>query len=144
MPPSVRRTTSKSKTEKRKPIKMYVVCVLWHWTPPIDVAQQAIEQLQQYFKDNETSDAYVALVDVDGNAKARGILRGFAFLLIVDLNGFRSYNPSCPKPNNLGRVYTFSPWTWRTRRLHMRTMFHRLSREREETPVLGRQRSQKY
>jgi hypothetical protein len=59
--------------------------MFWHWTPPIDVAQQAIEQLQQHFKDNETSDAYVALVDVDGNAKARGFLRGFAFPLIVDL-----------------------------------------------------------
>ncbi|KIM45032.1 hypothetical protein M413DRAFT_441675 [Hebeloma cylindrosporum] len=31
--------------------------------------KNAIEQLQQYFKDNETSDAYIALVDVDGNAK---------------------------------------------------------------------------
>ena len=63
---------------------MYVC--FWHWASPTDVAQQAIEQLQRHFKDNETSDAYIALVDVDGNAKARGFLRGFAFSLIVDLN----------------------------------------------------------
>ncbi|KDR75441.1 hypothetical protein GALMADRAFT_249500 [Galerina marginata CBS 339.88] len=31
--------------------------------------KQAIEHLQQYFKDNKTSDAYVALIEADGNAK---------------------------------------------------------------------------
>ncbi|KAF9481569.1 hypothetical protein BDN70DRAFT_876232 [Pholiota conissans] len=31
--------------------------------------KNAIEQLQTYFKDNEKSEAYVALLDVDGNAK---------------------------------------------------------------------------
>lgn len=75
---------------------MYVVCVLWHWTPPIDVAQQAIEQLQQYFKDNETSDAYVALVDVDGNAKAREFSHAFVFLLIADPNDLDPTIPRVP------------------------------------------------
>jgi hypothetical protein len=81
--------------------------VFWYWTPPIDVAQQAIEQLQQYFKDNETSDAYVALVDVDGNAKARGFLLGFAFLLIVDLNGLDPTIPRVPSQTAWERFIRF-------------------------------------
>jgi len=41
------------------------------WAPETDIAanKAAVEQVQQYFKDNEKADAFVALLDVDGNAK---------------------------------------------------------------------------
>jgi alanyl-tRNA synthetase len=32
---------------------------------------QALERIQQYFKDDDTSEAYVAILDVDGNSKVR-------------------------------------------------------------------------
>lgn len=34
--------------------------------------QQAVEQLQKYFKENEGADVYIAALDVDGNSKVFG------------------------------------------------------------------------
>ncbi|PPQ74039.1 hypothetical protein CVT26_006942 [Gymnopilus dilepis] len=44
----------------------------------------AVEQLKQYFNNNETSEAYVALVDADGNAKAKQLDKSI-YVFTVDV-----------------------------------------------------------
>jgi hypothetical protein len=41
--------------------------------------EQAVEQLQKYFKENEDADVYVAALDIDGNSKVFGGCVVFVF-----------------------------------------------------------------